>query len=72
MIENLPHLTPSTQRGARTIARCHERLARQRKRRERRGPSARYLAVERALIVGFCVIYFSGIALVAIRMLSAG
>lgn len=72
MIETLPRLTPSAQRGERTIARCHERLARQRKRREGRGPNARYLAVERVLIGGFCVIYFSGIALVAIRMLSAG
>ncbi len=72
MIETLPRLIPSAQRGERRVARCHERLVRQCKRRERRSPSARYLAVERVLIGGFCVIYFSGIALMAIRMLSAG
>ena len=36
-IEPLPLLTPNTQRGQRTIARCHDRLAR---RRKRFGPAA--------------------------------
>ena len=72
MIQPLPLLTPNAQRGQRTIARCHERLAR---RRKRLGPAAgggntTYLAVERALIGGLCVIYLSGVALVAIQMLS--
>lgn len=71
MIETLPLLTPNAQRGERTIARCHERLARRRKRLEgAKRTSARYLAVERVLIGGFCVIYLSGVALVAIQMLS--
>ena len=72
MIETLPLLTPNAQRGERTIARCHERLARRRKRLEAAATrtSARYLAVERVLIGGFCVIYLSGVALVAIQMLS--
>jgi hypothetical protein len=72
MIETLPLLTPNAQRGERTIARCHERLARRRKRVESasRRTSTKYLAVERVLIVGFCVIYLSGVALVAIQMLS--
>ncbi len=74
MIQNLPLLTPDPQRGRRTIARCHERLAR---RRNRLGPSgtrasATYLVVERVLIGGLCLIYISGVALVAIQMLSGG
>ena len=32
MIQTLPPLTPNAQRGQRTIARCHQRLARRRKR----------------------------------------
>jgi hypothetical protein len=73
MIETLPLLTPDAQRGERTIARCHERLARRRQRLEaaRRGHT-RYLAIERALVVGFCVLYLSGVALVAIQVLSGG
>ena len=71
MIDTLPLLTPNAQRGERTIALCHERLARRRKRLASAGRvNARYLAVERALIGGFCVIYLSGVALVAIQMLS--
>ena len=73
MIETLPLLTPNAGRGKRTIARCHERLARQRKRLEANVcANARYLAVERVLIGGLCVIYISGVALVAIQMLSGG
>jgi hypothetical protein len=72
MIQTLPHLTPNAQRGQRTIARCHQQLAR---RRKRMGPAARggnttYLAVERALVGGLCVIYISAVAMVAIQMLS--
>lgn len=74
MIETLPLLTPSAERGERTVARCHERLARRRRRLQTpvRRPDARYLAVERALIGGLCIIYISGVAIVAIRMLSGG
>ena len=69
MIQLLPLLTPSAQRSQRTIARCHERLARL---RPARGVNTTYLAVERALIGGLCLIYISGVALVAIQMLSGG
>jgi len=74
MIETLPLLTPDYQRGARTLARCHERLARRRKRL----PSAvkrantTFAIVERALIIAFCVIYMSGVVLIAFQMLGAG
>jgi hypothetical protein len=74
MIENLPLLTPDGERGERTIARCHAQLARRRRRLDtstsRTDP--RYLLVERALIGGLCVIYISGVAIVAIRMPSGG
>lgn len=71
MIQPLPLLTPNAQRSQRTIARCHERLARRRKRLgSAGGGSTTYLAIERALIGGLCVIYLSGVALVAIQMLS--
>jgi hypothetical protein len=69
MIQPLPLLTPNAQRGQRTIGRCHERLAR--RRLVRRGNTT-YLAVERALIGGLCLIYISGVALIAIQMLSGG
>lgn len=68
MIQPLPLLRPNAQRGQRTIARCHERLARLQP-AVRRGNTT-YLAVERALIGGLCLIYISGVALVAIQMLS--
>ena len=70
MIHSLPLLTPDAQRSQRTIARCHERLARLRP-AVRRGNTT-YLAVERALIGGLCLIYISGVALTAIQMLSGG
>lgn len=71
MIETLPLLTPHPQRCERTLTRCHQRLARQRDGRHTTGghDTGRYLAIERALIGGLCVIYISGIALVAIQML---
>ena len=68
MIQPLPLLTPNAQRGQRTVARCHERLARLRPVVGRGNTT--YLAVERALIGGLCLIYISGVALVAIRMLT--
>jgi hypothetical protein len=70
MIQPLPLLTPNAERSAHTIARCHKRLARMRPTVGRR--YATYLAVERALIGGLCLIYISGVALVAIQMLSGG
>jgi hypothetical protein len=70
MIQPLPLLTPDAQRSERTIARCHARLARMRP-VVRRGHST-YLSIERALIGGLCLIYISGVARVAIQMLSGG
>ena len=74
MIETLPPLTPDAQRATRTVARAHERLARRRGRRTAAGarPNTRYLAVERALLGAFCVIYISSVAVVAIEMLAGG
>ena len=74
MIETLPLLTADAHRGARTIARCHRRLARRRQHLEAAASlaNARYLAVERVLVLGLCVIYISGVAILAIRMLSGG
>ena len=69
MIQPLPLLTPNAQRGRRTIARCHERLAR---RRPAKSGNTTYLVVERAIIGGLCLIYISGVARVAIQMLSGG
>ncbi len=67
MIQPLPLLTPNAQRGQRTLARCHTRLARLQPVVTR--DNTTYLAVERALIGGLCLIYLSGVALVAIQML---
>jgi hypothetical protein len=74
MIETLPLLIPDNRHSARTLARCHERLARRRKRlRSAEKPaSTKYLAVERALVIAFCVIYMSGVVLIAFQMLGIG
>lgn len=71
MIGPLPVLTPNPQRSKRTLTRCHERLARRRRpRNTTRGRSdTTYLAIERALIGGLCVVYIAGVALVAIHVL---
>ena len=72
MIEALPLLTPDADRGARTRARCHEQLARRRKRLESsmKPANTRYLLVERALIGILCTMYISEVAVIAIQMLS--
>jgi hypothetical protein len=70
MIQPLPLLTPNAERGQRTMARCHARLVHRRP--VARGVNATYLAVERALIGGLCLIYISEIALIAIQVLSGG
>ena len=70
MIQPLPLLTPDAQRSQRTIARCHKQLARLRP--VHNGGNSTYLAVERALIGGLCLIYISGVAIVAVQMLSGG
>ena len=74
MIETLPLLTPNAQRSEKTITRCHQRLARRRKsmRTDVSRADSTYLAVERAVIGGLCVIYISGVALIAIHVLIGG
>ena len=59
MIENLPRLTPDASRSAKTIARCHDRLAARRRHIEARSraASARAFGAERVLVAGFCVAY---------------
>ena len=63
MIENLPLLTPDASHSARTVARCHDRLAMQRRKiaARHRPPGARARA-ERLLVAGFCVAYLIGMA----------
>ena len=64
MIENLPLLAPDSSRGARTMARCHDKLAAQRRRIEARNRPARPrgAAVERLLLAGLCVVYLISMA----------
>ena len=67
----LPRLTPSAERGERTITRCHEQLARRHQRREAaKRTRARYLAIERVVGGALCVIYISGVLLVASELLA--
>lgn len=70
MMQPLPLLTPDAQRAQRTVTRCHARLARLRP--VVRSGNTTYLVVERALVGGLCLIYISGVARVAIQMLSGG
>ncbi len=64
MIVNLQPLTPDRARGARTIARCHDRLAARRRRGEAPAPArpGRALAAERWLAAGLCAIYLLAMA----------
>lgn len=64
MIENLPLLAPDAARGARIMARCHHKLAAQRRRIEARNRPARpkEAAVERLLLAGLCVVYLLSMA----------
>ena len=64
MIENLPCLTPDASRSAKTMARCHARLAARRRRIEARNrpPDQKGSVAERLLMAGFCVIYLMAMA----------
>jgi hypothetical protein len=64
MIENLPLVTPDASRGARTIARCHDRLAARRRKIEvrHRAPNPRAPGAERLLVACFCVAYLIAMA----------
>lgn len=69
MIEHLPALDPDAPRGARTLARCREQLARRRLRLERqaRFRSQAWL-VERFVVAGVCVAYLVAMAGDIIRL----
>jgi hypothetical protein len=59
MIEHLPLLKPGSARGARTVSRCHDRLAARRRKleaRNRRATRGAAIAVERLLLAGVCVV----------------
>ena len=64
MIENMPIVTPDTSSGARTIARCHDRLAARRRKIEvrHRAPNPRAPGAERLLVACFCVAYLIAMA----------
>jgi hypothetical protein len=63
MIDNLQPLLPDTARGARTIARCHERLSARRRHAEARNQAAaRVFTADRLLVAGVCVVYLLAMA----------
>ena len=64
MIENLPLLTPDASRNAKTVVRCHERLAARRQKLavRNRAASPRAFGAERVLVAGFCVAYLIAMA----------
>lgn len=64
MTEQLPHLTPGAARAARTLARCHDKLAAQRARIEARNRPAdpNTLATERLFLIGACAVYLVSMA----------
>lgn len=73
MIEQLPLLVPDAARAERVAARCHATLARHRHRIEAATKPAgpRTPAIERAIVLGFCMVYFSAIVLTALEMAGA-
>jgi hypothetical protein len=61
---DLTPLTPDAARRARTLARCHDRLAARRaaiEARDRR-PSPKTVAAERLVLAGLCVAYLISMA----------
>jgi hypothetical protein len=65
MIENLPVLTPDAARCARTMARCHERLAARRRKVESRSrrPRQRGAVTVQHLVLGsVCAAYLVAMA----------
>jgi hypothetical protein len=74
MIDRLPSLAPNAARTARTLARCHTRLA-LKKRHEPASPErvarrrARHYVIERSALLGFGVIYLSLLAFNVLQVL---
>ena len=63
MIEDLPLLTPDPARSARTVAKCHDRMAARRPiEARRRPPGPKPIVVERLLVAGLCVVYLIAMA----------
>ncbi len=64
MSETLLTLTPDPARGAKTLARCHGKLAVRRRRSEARNRRSyrRILTTERLLLTGLCVVYLISMA----------
>jgi len=69
MIDQLPLLTSDPERVRRLTARCHERLARQRRRTEDAAApvSPAMLMAERAIVGGLCAIYLSSVVFDVLR-----
>jgi hypothetical protein len=68
MIEHLPLLTPDPARTDRLRARCHDRLALQRRAKSEPALPKRAL-LEPAITSGLCVIYFSTVVITALKVL---
>ena len=64
MIEDLQPLIPDASRSARTVARCHQRLAARRRTIEARSqpPRTRAVTIERWLVAGVCAVYLLAMA----------
>jgi hypothetical protein len=64
MIEDLPLLRPDAARSARTVAKCHDRMAARRRRiaAHRRPAGPKPIVVERLLVAGLCVVYLIAMA----------
>ena len=73
MIEQLPLLTPDAERAERVAARCRATLARHRHRLTATAvpPGPKRLALERAVVLSFCVVYLSAVFLTALEMAGA-
>jgi hypothetical protein len=69
MIENLPQLSPDAARAARTLERCHERLARHRHQQAQVEQHAgRHFIYERVFVAGLCVVHLIAVAGDILRM----
>jgi len=65
MIENLPVLAPDADHGARTVSRCHERLAARRRKvesRTRRPRQRTAATVEHLVLASICAAYLVAMA----------
>lgn len=73
MIEKLPVLAPDATRGARTISRCHERLAGRRRKVElrNRAPHRRAVFTVEHLLASVCAAYLVAMA-VNVLSIAAG